>query len=111
MARERIRFYVDENVPTAVSDGLSRRGVDVLTAQQALLRGAADAQHLAFALADGRAIFTLDSDFLRLHATGVAHPGIVYAPQQTPIGTLVRALMLIYDVLSPEDMKWHVEFI
>jgi hypothetical protein len=102
---------MDENVPIAVSDGLRRRGVDVLTAQQANLREAAEAQHLAFALADGRVIFTLDSDFLHLHAVGFAHSGIVYAPQQTSIGTLVRGLMLVYDVLGPEDLTSHVEFI
>lgn len=36
---------------------------------------------------------------------------IIYAPQQTAIGVIVHALLLIYDVLSPEDMTSHVEFI
>jgi Domain of unknown function (DUF5615) len=110
LARERIKFYTDENVPTAVTEGLRRRGVEVLTAQRANLRQAADSQHLALALAEGRVSFTLDADFLHLHATGEAHAGIVYAPQLTPTGTQVRGLMLIYDVLSPEDMTRHVEF-
>jgi hypothetical protein len=39
------------------------------------------------------------------------HSCIVYAPQHTPTGAIVRASMLIYDVLSPEDMAGHEEFL
>jgi predicted nuclease of predicted toxin-antitoxin system len=108
---ERIAFYLDEHVPRAVTGGLRRRGVDALTAQEAGLQGANDEEHLAFALREGRVTFTQDADFLRLHAAGRSHPGIVYVPQQAPIGAIVRGLMLIYEVLSPEDMTGHVEFL
>jgi hypothetical protein len=56
-------------------------------------------------------IFTQDADFLRLHAAGEPHPGIVYAPQHTAVGTIVRSLMLIYEILPPEEMMNHIEFI
>jgi hypothetical protein len=102
---------MDEHVPRAVTDGLRRRGVDVLTARVAGMVEAEDERHLAFALHEGRVIVTQDADFLRLHAAGHPHGGIVYAPQQTPIGTIVRGLMLIHDVLAPEDMASHVEFL
>ncbi len=72
---------------------------------------ASDEAHLALALEQGRVIFTQDADFLRLHAKGVSHAGIVYAHQQTPIGRIIRGLMLIYQILEPEDMFDHVEFI
>ena len=29
-----IALYIDENVPRSITDGLRRRGVDVLTAQE-----------------------------------------------------------------------------
>ena len=45
--------------------------------------GATDEEHLTFALAEGRVIFTQDDDFLRLAAGGKVHAGIVYAPQHT----------------------------
>jgi len=73
---------MDEHVPQAVSQGLQRRGVDVLT-----------------------------TDFLRLHAAGFSHQGIAYASQQTPVSDIVRGLMLIFDLLSPEEMVNHVEFL
>lgn len=112
MATEsRIAFYMDEHVPGVISQGLRRRGVDVLTAQDAGMRGASDAKHMALALREGRTIFTQDADFLRVHASGHSHRGIAYAPQQTPTGAILRGLMLIYEVLRPEEMIGRVEFL
>lgn len=70
-----------------------------------------DGKHVALAFADNRVIFTQDADFLRLHAAGVPHRGIVYAPQQTAVGHILRGLMLVYDVLSPEEMANHIEYL
>ena len=108
---EKIKFYMDEHVPTAVTTGLRLRGVDVLTAQECDLLAASDETHLAWATRKGRVLFTQDADFLRLHAAGVPHAGIAYAHQQTRIGIVVRGLMLIYQVLEAEDMQNHVEFL
>ncbi len=108
---EPIRFYMDEHVHPAVAAGLRRLGVDVLTAQEAGLLSADDDEHLTLADREGRVIFTQDADFLRLHHAGVPHYGIAYAPQGTPIGRAVRALMLIHEVLAKEDMVGRVEFL
>lgn len=89
---ERIKFYMDEHVPRAVTEGLRRRGVDVLTTQEADMVEADDEQHVALALREGRVIVTQDADFLRLHAAGCPHSGIAYAPQHTPIGTICAPL-------------------
>ncbi len=42
---DRIRFYMDQHVPRAVTLGLRRRGVDVLTTQEAAMIEADDDQH------------------------------------------------------------------
>lgn len=108
---EEIAYRTDEDVPTAVITGLRARGVDVVTSQESGLLAASDEQHLAYAAAEGRVVFTQDVDFLRLHVKGLSHAGIVYAQQQTPIGDVIRGLMLIYRVLEPGDMRNHVEFL
>jgi hypothetical protein len=108
---DRLRFYMDEHVPKAVTEGLRRRGVDVITVQELGLQAAEDARHLERASQDGRIVFTQDADFLRLHASGLPHRGIVYAHQQTPAFHILRSLMLLHDVLSPDDMVRHVEFL
>lgn len=73
-----IKFYCDEHVDLAVARALRRRGVDALTAQEAGMLGIPDEKHLQLAISQGRVIFTQDTDFLRLHSTGLAHHGIIY---------------------------------
>jgi hypothetical protein len=68
-------------------------------------------EHVERARNEERVIFTQDDDFLPLHSAGVDHNGIVYAPQQTPIGDIIRGLMLTYQVLDGEDMLGHTEYL
>lgn len=107
----RISFYLDEHVGTAVVNGLRQRGVDVLTVAEAGLLGAPDEDHLARARSEGRVIFSQDTDFLRMHAAGAPHAGIVYARHGTRVGEIVRGLMLIHQVLGSEDITNQVEFL
>lgn len=109
---ERIKFYTDEQVGRAVIEGVRRRGAAVLTVPEAGMRGASDEEHLAFAYQNQWVLFTQDDDFLRLHAAGHVHAGIAYAHQQRlSIGEIIRGLMLIYDMLRPEEMMGHVEYL
>jgi hypothetical protein len=108
---DEIRFYLDEHVAHAVAHGLAKRGVDVLTALAANMLTATDIQHLDFARSEYRVLLSQDTDFLRLHAAGAEHFGIVYAPQQTAVGSIVNGLMVIYEVLTPVEMQNHVEFL
>ncbi len=110
MART-IRFHLDEHVHPAIAAGLRLERVDVTTTRDAGLLRAPDTAHVAYALQSGRVIFTQDDDFLRLHAAGVEHRGIVYSAQQTrTIGQIIAGLVLIWEVYEPEEMVSRVEF-
>lgn len=74
----RIKHLTDEHVPSAVAKGLRARGIDVATAAQAGALGKTDRLLLTQAREQGRVLITYDPDFLRLHAAGMAHAGIVY---------------------------------
>jgi predicted nuclease of predicted toxin-antitoxin system len=106
-----IKYYTDEHVALAVIRGLRRRGIDVVSAIDAAMGGAADLEHVEFACQQERVLFTQDADFLRLHASGLRHTGIVYARQGMPIGEMIRGLVLIQQVLDTEDMQDFVEFL
>lgn len=106
-----IRFYTDEHVSRAVIRGLRQRGVNVLTVPEAGMMGAADEAHLALAHREGRVLFTQDADFLRLATAGAPHAGIVYIGQHTPPGAIIQRLMLVYQVLSAEEMVSNIEFL
>lgn len=102
---------MDEHVRAAVTQGLRRRGIDVLTVQGAEALSASDAEHLAFARSQGRVLVTQDTDFLRLHAAGVSHTGIVYAPQSRTVGEIIHGLLLIAQVFTPGDLIDHLEYL
>lgn len=107
-----IRFHLDEHIPASIAAGLRRRGIDVAISAESELLGADDATQLSFATASGRVLVTHDADFLRLHAGGVNHAGIAYCRQGTaPIGQMLRHLILIYDLLTPEEMAGKIEFL
>lgn len=109
---ERIRFFFDEHVPQAVADGLRRRGVNVLTTLESGRVEFADEDQLSFATEQARVMMTMDADFLALDAQGAPHTGIAYAQQGSrTIGELIRALLLIYDVLEAAEMVGHVEYL
>lgn len=95
----------------AAIQGLRERGIDVLSVPEANMLGASDEEHLAFALAEGRVIFTQDADFLRLAAAGHEHAGIAYARQGTSVGDIIQGLMLIVQVLDAEEMKGKIEYL
>ena len=71
-----------------------------------------DPQQLRFARVEGHVLVTQDDDLLRLVHEGADHAGIVYYKTQTrSIKQILRGLLLIFEVLSPDDMRNHVEFL
>jgi predicted nuclease of predicted toxin-antitoxin system len=107
-----IRFHLDENVDRAIARGLQDRGYDVTMPVEVGLLEATDEQQLAFATSGGRVLVTHDSDFLRMHAAGNPHAGIVYChPKSRTIGQIVRGLLLIAACLDSDEFVNHVEFL
>lgn len=107
----KVRYYTDENVSRAIVRGLRQRGVNVISVSEANNLSLTDEEHLAFARGERRVVVTQDNDFLRLASSGKAHAGIVYAPQQRPIGEIIQGLVLIYLVLEAEEMMGNVEYL
>jgi hypothetical protein len=86
--------------------------MDVITSTDAHLRGAADADQIAYGVAQGRVIFTQDDDFLALAAAGVEHAGLAYCRQRSrSIGQIVRALEIIWEVYELDGLRNRVEFL
>ena len=112
----RIKIYTDESVGLAIPKGLRRRGVEVWSSHEMGNQGLTDEEQLIYAIEHQAAIFTHDDDFLRLDAEhifqGKEHCGIIFTHQKDyNIGECIRRLKIIVDVLSPEEMKNHVEFL
>ena len=106
-----VRFYTDEHVSYVVVRALRQRGVDVLAVAEAGMLGETDEAHLRRAHEEGRVLFSQDQDFLALHARGLPHAGIAYAPRQAPFRRVLDGLLLIHAVLDAEDMVGRLEFL
>jgi predicted nuclease of predicted toxin-antitoxin system len=75
-----VRVYADENFELPVVKKLREKGYDVLTALEAgnANQGIPDEEVLAFAIAESRAVITLNyNDFKNLHKRDNNHRGIV----------------------------------
>lgn len=113
-----VRLYLDEDAQSgSLTRALRERGVDVLTADEAELRGCADAAHLAYASAQGRALYSFNiGDYNRLHydylVAGQMHAGIILAPQQRyGVGEQMRRLLRIISTLTAEQIQNQLEFL
>lgn len=107
-----IRFHLDENVDPRIAVGLRTHTIDVTTTPEAGLLAADDLEQLAFLVRDGRVMVTHHTDFLRLHASGHAHPGIAFCHAGTrSVGQVIRALRLIWELLDPSEMANRVEYL
>ena len=109
---EALRYFADQHLPRPVVDGLRRRGVEILTAQEAGRCTLPDSDQLAFAATEGRVLVTFDPDFLALHQAGTSHAGIAWCPAtKYGIGQLIQMLLLLRSVVSSEEMVNHVEYL
>jgi predicted nuclease of predicted toxin-antitoxin system len=75
-----VRLYADENFELPIVEKLREKGYDVLTALEAgnANQGIPDEEVLAFAIAESRAVITLNyNDFKNLHKRDNNHRGIV----------------------------------
>jgi predicted nuclease of predicted toxin-antitoxin system len=113
-----IRLYMDEDsMDRALLRALRARGVDSSTALEEGMIERDDVEHLDYATAQGRALYTLNvADFYRLHlsylALGKGHAGIILARQQRySVGEQMRRLLKLVATKSAEEMRNHVEFL
>lgn len=113
-----IRLYVDEDaMDQDLAHALRARGVDVLTALDAGMTERSDEEHLEYATAQGRVLYSFNvGDFYRLHtayiAEGKSHAGVILAQQQRySVGEQMRRLLKLIAAKSEEQMKNHVEFL
>lgn len=106
-----IRFHTDEHIGWAVIEGLRRRRIDVSTTFETGLSSATDTIQLKYARETGRVLVTQDTDFLRLHAEGANHSGITFFRQGETPGDMLRMLVLVFDVLTAQEIAGRVEFL
>ena len=107
---------MDHHVPSAVTKGLRRRGIKVITAFEDGTADLADELLLGRATEQGCVLFSQDDDLLILTRRWLqanrTFAGLIYARQTgITIGQAIHDLELIAQVFNPEDMKDRIEFL
>jgi hypothetical protein len=107
---------MDVHIPIAITTGLRRRGLDVLTSQDDGTDREDDEFLLNRSTQLGRVLLTQDKDYLRLTAewlrAGRAFGGVLFAQQQrVSIGQLISDLELISRCCEPDEVQNRVTFL
>lgn len=111
-----LSFYMDVHVDIAITRGLRRRGVDVLTAQEDGTATLEDPLLLDRAGVLGRLLFTQDDDFLaeanRRQTEGMYFIGVLYLHQRdTVVGRCVDDLETIALASELEEYANKVRYL
>ncbi len=107
---------MDVHVPAAITAGLRRRGIDVLTSQEDGTDRWPDDRLLERSAELGRVLFSQDDDLLALAAAwqqeGRPSSGVIYAHQlSTGIGTLVKDLEHVLSCCSAAELAHRVTYL
>jgi len=107
---------MDQHVHATITEGLRRRGVDVLTAEGDGSKTLSDPDLMSRATSLGRVIFSNDPDHLaeaaRRQKAGQLFAGLVFARQLgISIGQAVHDLELIAKAYEPADIENRVEYL
>ena len=113
---ETLKFYMDVNVPAAVTKGLQARGITVITAQEDQRHQTPDPDLLDRAASLGCVLYTHDADFFEITSkrlmTGKSFTGDIYSPQTAlPYGRAIEELLLFARCCTLEEMQNKLEFL
>ena len=109
-------LYMDVHVPSAVTEGLRRRGVDVLTSQEDGTREADDEALLQRTTELGRTLFTQDNDLLTIASQwqqkGREFAGVIFSRQLgAGIGSVIEDLELISACSAKDELRNRVIYL
>jgi hypothetical protein len=111
-----LAFLMDQHIRVEITEGLRRRGIDVLTAWEDGHSEADDEELLERATTLRRVFVSQDQDLLRIttewQTVGREFAGVAFAIQQDiDIGGSIEYLELIAHAMSEDEMRNHVEYI
>jgi predicted nuclease of predicted toxin-antitoxin system len=84
----------------------------VTTSAEAGLRTRSGEDQITYVRQQHRVIITHDADFVRFASSNHDHPGIAYCDRTgRTIGEMIRSLILMYEILTPDEVAGRVEYL
>jgi hypothetical protein len=113
-----VRFLADENLNVAIVEGVRRHvpEADIITVQEADLRGMSDERLLEWAAAENRAMLTHDARTVPAAmyagmAVGLDFPGVFLIDNDLPVGVIVNDCRLIATCSTPDEWRNSVTYL
>ena len=110
-----LKLYMDVHVPAAITEGLRRRLVDVVTSQDDGTREESDESLLTRSTELGRLLFSQDQDLLQIahqwQQDQRSFAGLVFSPQNASVGRLIADLELVAHCCTQEEIANSVTFL
>jgi len=111
-----LAYYMDVHVPAAITQGLRRRGIEVITSQEDGTREVSDEELLTRATELQRVLVSQDEDLLVVTAqwqnVGRIFAGLIFMPQEGgSIGRYVDDLELIGVCCTESEMQMRVYYL
>lgn len=107
-----LRYYFDEHMNPDLATQLRKRGIDVLTTQEAghANQKFSDADQLAYATSLGRILVIEEKrEFPALHKH-LSHAEIIILQRRAGLGKFIEYLEYVALVLEPEEMRNRLEY-
>jgi predicted nuclease of predicted toxin-antitoxin system len=110
-----IDLSLDEDVNVLLADLVRARGFGAMTTQEAGRKGSSDAEQLAFATSQGKAILThnrVDFEVLaqRYFEDKKTHSGIIIAVRRHP-KELARRVLILLSSLTADEIENQLRYI
>jgi len=104
-----VKLYVDADITPRLARALRARGYDVLSAHEAGNADASDAEQMAFAVTEGRALLTCNAgDFTLIFEdywdAGREHGGVIVS-EQLEFGEMLRRVGRLLDTVNAADLR------
>jgi hypothetical protein len=113
-----LRLIADENIESAIVQGIRRRlpDVDLVTVAEEQMRGIGDPALLAWAAAQERVLVTHDRTTMTRYArervqAGLPMPGVFILPDDLSIGRAIEEIVIVADCSEPEEWTGRIEFL
>lgn len=102
-----MKILLDENIDNRIKDFLESENFEVRTTHEEELDSTPDKDIIDYALENGFAIITHDSDFLEIADETENHPTVIHLPQRTRFREMKKRLSDLPERIETENQIIH----
>jgi hypothetical protein len=100
-----LSLLADEHIPAVLVEQIRKTGIDIVSVRELEIKGAPDRKILQTATKQGRAVLTLDKDFISALEQEYDHNGIIKFKKRYNIGDMLHDIQRVNATLTPDELE------